>query len=123
MKDDADNQTIDFIKNDKDEMELRLRLEQEQFLTHVLWSIQDAELSKTDIKIFWYILVDVQRKRAGELQDSEPMKPYLDFEIDINAVAELANIAVPNIHRTLRKLEKSFLTKEKNTYSLKFKSR
>ena len=83
--------------------------------------IRQSILSK--IKIFWYILVDVQRKRAGELQDSEPMKPYLDFEIDINAVAELANIAVPNIHRTLRKLEKSFLTKEKNTYSLKFKSR
>ena len=104
-------------------MELRLRLEQEQFFTHILWNIQDAELSKTDIKIFWYILVDVQKKQAGELEDSEPMKPYLDFEIDIHSVAELANVAIPNIHRTLRKLEGSFLIKQNKKYSLKFKSR
>ena len=38
-------------------------------------------------------------------------------------MAKTAEIAVPNVHRALRKLEKTFLTKDENKkYSLKFNS-
>ncbi len=75
MKGQADKQTIDFIKTNNKEMELRLRLEQEQFFTQILWNIQDSELSKKDLKIFWFILIDAQKKQVEKLTSSELMKP------------------------------------------------
>ena len=123
MKDETDNQTIDFIKNDNAEMELQIRLEQERFFTKIIWELQHANLSKTDLKIFWFVLIDVQKKQAEKLEESEPMKPFINFDIDIPEVAKVSEIAIPNIHRTLRKLENSFLIKEENKkYTLKLTS-
>ena len=123
MKDTLDEKTIDFIKTDKTEMERRIRQEQEQFFTQTIWELQNANLSKTDLKIFWWILIEVQKQQAKETSEDESMKPFINFDIDIPAIAKTAEIAVPNIHRTLRKLEKTFLTKDQNKkYSLKFNS-
>ena len=122
MKDETDNQTIDFIKNDNAEMELQIRLEQERFFTKIIWELQHANLSKTDLKIFWFVLIDVQKKQAEKLEESEPMKPFINFDIDIPEVAKVSEIAIPNIHRTLRKLENSFLIKENKKYTLKLTS-
>ena len=123
MKDMTDDKTIDFIKIDNLGIERRIRQEQEQFFMQTIWELQDASLSKTDLKIFWWILNNVQKQRAEETPEDEPLKPFINFDIDIQAVAKIAEVAVPNIHRTLRKLEKTFLTKDQNKkYSLKFKS-
>lgn len=123
MKDETDNQTIDFIKNDNAEMELQIRLEQERFFTKIIWELQHANLSKTDLKIFWFVLIDVQKKQAEKLEESEPMKPFINFDINIPEIAKISEVAIPNIHRTLRKLENSFLIKEENKkYTLKLTS-
>ncbi len=92
----------------------------------LLWSIQDSELSKTDLKIFWYILLDlldVQKQMAADTPEDQDLPPFINFDIDVNSVSKLSSVAIPNIHRTLRKLEKSFLLKREGKYSLKLKSR
>lgn len=123
MKDQLDNQTVDFIKNDNDEMEQKIRHEQETFFTKIIWELQHANLSKTDLKIFWFLLTDVQKKQAAITPESDPLPPFINFDIDIAAVAEISEVAIPNVHRTLRKLEKSFLVKNNDkTYSLKLTS-
>lgn len=120
MKDQSDTQTVDFIKNDKDEMKQKIRVEQENFFTKIIWELQFANLSKTDLKIFWWILTDVKKKQAAVTPENDPLPPFMNFDIDIAAIAEISEVAIPNIHRTLRKLEKSFLVKNNDkTYSLK----
>ena len=120
MKDSMDTQTQDFISlNDEDKSRLELRREREQGFMSALYKLQEQRLSKTDVQIFWFILTCAQKRMAADSSEDNIII-FDNFDIDIKEISEAAMIAVPNIHRSLRKLEKSFLIKnDNNKYRLR----
>lgn len=99
MKDNNDNKTIDFIKNDNKDIPSNFIL----FLTSVL--IKTRKLTKKDNEVLFYIV-------AGS-------NDHLNLNVNVKYIAKQAIMPINNVYRHLNKLEKAnVIIKNDNLYYL-----
>lgn len=89
---------LDLIENDNfDENHFGSNeFQKTSFLMDFLNYAERAELSKTDLKVLCAILEIAEYDNAN--------KRVFFFKIDKNAIADKIHMAVPNVHRSVKKL-------------------
>lgn len=113
MKDENDNKTIDFIKNDNDEYNdywLSREYVRASTIMNVLRISMIESISKKDLTVLYYAL------DLAKYDNSNNEVIY--FDVDKKLISEESGIALPNVHRSIKKLNKILVKQENGLYKL-----